>query len=81
MISLGGDPEDRGNNSSSHHMLCIFQEIKQSSFLPVNFLNGDILKPWKTFLSYFNHRKTVSAGRERWKKEKGRVRERGRMSE
>ena len=32
-------------------------------------------------MSYFNHIKTVSAGRERWKREKGRVRERGRMSE
>ena len=62
-------------------MLCIFQEIKQSFSLPVNFLNKDILKPWKTFLPYFNCIKTVSAGRERWKTENERARERGRMSE
>lgn len=47
----------------------------------MNFLNKDILKPWKTFLPYFNCIKTVSAGRERWKRENERVRERGRMSE
>ena len=54
-----------GNNSSFCQVLFIFQEIKQSFFLPVNFLNKDILKPWKTFLSYFNCVKTVCAGRER----------------
>lgn len=55
-------------------MLFIFQEIKQSFFFPVNFLNKDILKPWKTFLSYFNCIKTICAGRERWRRERERMR-------
>lgn len=62
-------------------MLCIFQEIKQSFFLPVNFLNKDILEPWKTFLPYFNCIKTVSTGRKRWKRENERVREKERGRE
>lgn len=53
----------------------IFQEIKLNSFLPVNFLNEDILKSWETCLSYFNCVKTVCAGRERGRgeREKGDV--------
>lgn len=85
-LGLTGEPEPgpccpqegtggRGNNSSFCRALFIFQEIKQSFFLPVNFLNKDILKPWKTLLSYFNCVKTVCAGKERGGGGRGRSRE------
>lgn len=56
-----------------HRVLFIFQEIKLRFFLPVNFLNKDILKSWKTCLSYFNCVKTGCAGGERGrgKRERG----------
>lgn len=55
-----------------HPVLFIFQEIKLRFFLPVNFLNKDILKSWKTCLSYFNCVKTGCAGRERGRGERER---------